>query len=565
MRKLFFLLPVIFVMSLFFLPAKNTHAVSANFGGLAVKAQNPQGQGIPGARITVWGAGGNSYTLYAPNGAFYLDPPTGSPWLSCSRFSFINFINGGWGGVNYNGVSDGYAGGDGWRVSSAFFTAYQSGVWGLSCFCAPFSVSISAPGYYTYTANNWYPGNDGWSTPVVTLTPIPPPSCSITVDRNLISAGSDSTTLRWTSANATWNQWGALSGSTVVSPDSTQTYTMSVSGPGGTRSCSRTLNVKPLPTCHAGNGGTRIPHRINGADVPDNANLLSGYDITTGWAADSNTTHVKWTLTKDGACIWGYNGAYTADACNSNSPWSTSTYNAGPMPQWSLQPGQYWSVLRMTNGLPGGDVACARGPFNVSACPMPGLTASVDKSSINQGEAVNITYTPNDASYCWLWSTDASGNVLDAGNCDATNGTHSRSYIPNTSRTYHVRVGKPNCPENTVDLPVSVSVTNSCPSLSANPNVVRQGETVRLSWSGGRNVQSFDVKQQPDGGTLATLYAGAQGIANGYIDVMPSATTDYSLDVLFNDNTRNPNCALTQTNVRVNPSQTGGDQPVPPN
>ena len=67
--------------------------------------------------------------------------------------------------------------------------------------------------------------------------PASAPTVSLTADSTSLLAG-DSTTLRWTSTNATSvvdSSFGAqqVSGSLVVTPPATTTYTITVSGPGG--------------------------------------------------------------------------------------------------------------------------------------------------------------------------------------------------------------------------------------------------------------------------------------------------------------------------------------------
>ena len=81
------------------------------------------------------------------------------------------------------------------------------------------------------------------------------PTCSVTVDQNPINYGS-STTLRWSSANATTfyiNNVGYVtpnvSGSATVGPLSTTAYNGTANGPGGSASCPRTLTVNAPSNC----------------------------------------------------------------------------------------------------------------------------------------------------------------------------------------------------------------------------------------------------------------------------------------------------------------------------
>ncbi len=101
------------------------------------------------------------------------------------------------------------------------------------------------------------------------VTPLP--TCNLTSTPSVINAG-DSATLTWTTTNATSASIdpgvGVVtpveSGSVVVSPVSTITYTMTVDGSGGQSMCTTTVTVEdtPPPTCNL----TSTPSVINAGD-----------------------------------------------------------------------------------------------------------------------------------------------------------------------------------------------------------------------------------------------------------------------------------------------------------
>jgi len=78
--------------------------------------------------------------------------------------------------------------------------------------------------------------------------PLPPPTCTITANPAAIVAGTSST-LSWTSTNATSASLNqgignvSLSGTRIVSPAVTTTYTLSVAGAGGSATCSAPVVV----------------------------------------------------------------------------------------------------------------------------------------------------------------------------------------------------------------------------------------------------------------------------------------------------------------------------------
>lgn len=92
--------------------------------------------------------------------------------------------------------------------------------------------------------------NDEWNG----TTPGPEaPTCTLTASPSSITS-SQSSTLTWSSTNATsvtasggWSGEKALSGNQSVSPSSTTTYTITCTGPGGTRQATATVSVNTPP------------------------------------------------------------------------------------------------------------------------------------------------------------------------------------------------------------------------------------------------------------------------------------------------------------------------------
>ncbi|GEM_PF-5972360 len=89
-------------------------------------------------------------------------------------------------------------------------------------------------------------------TASVTVTAPPLPTCTLTANPATITQG-QSSSLSWLSANATSASLdqgiGSVntSGSTLVMPSATTTYTLSVTGPGGAANCTATVSVNPPP------------------------------------------------------------------------------------------------------------------------------------------------------------------------------------------------------------------------------------------------------------------------------------------------------------------------------
>ncbi len=97
-----------------------------------------------------------------------------------------------------------------------------------------------------------YAGASYWFYSSKTFTIAAPPTCSVTANPTSIVSG-NSSTLTWSSinassCNASWTTSTAASGTKIVSPASTTTYSMSCTGAGGTTNCSTaTVTVTAAP------------------------------------------------------------------------------------------------------------------------------------------------------------------------------------------------------------------------------------------------------------------------------------------------------------------------------
>ena len=171
------------------------------------------------------------------------------------------------------------------------------------------SRSVSPTATTTYTATVTGPGGTNTCTRTITVTQ-PLPTCTLTPNPASITSGGSSS-LAWTSQNATSisiNQGigtvtPVASGSRSVSPAATTAYTATVTGPGGTNTCSGTVTViQPLPTCTLS---------------------LSPQSITRG-----SSSTLSWTSQNgiSGSISPGFGAITSASGSASVSPTSTTTY-----------------------------------------------------------------------------------------------------------------------------------------------------------------------------------------------------------------------------------------------
>ena len=194
-----------------------------------------------------------------------------------------------------------------WSSNATSCTA--SGAWsGSKALSGSQSVSPTATSTYTLQCA----GTSGSTSRSVTVTVASPqsPTVSVSASPASITTG-DSTTLSWTSSNATsctasgaWSGSKATSGSQTVSPTSTSTYSLSCTGTGGSASGSTTVTVT-----------SATAPSVSLSASP--ASIASGGISTLNWSS-SNTT----SCTASGA----WSGSKATSGSQTVSPDSTSTY-----------------------------------------------------------------------------------------------------------------------------------------------------------------------------------------------------------------------------------------------
>src|SRR3990167_4102735 len=135
----------------------------------------------------------------------------------------------------------------------------------------------------TYTLTVYGPGGTANCQTTVTVQPQQAPSCTISANPSSVQYGGSST-LTWNSTNATSASINqgigsiALNGSNVVSSLlTTRTYTMTVTGPGGTANCQTAVTVQQQqpPSC---------------ALTSNLSSVQYGGDITLSWNSSNATS-----------------------------------------------------------------------------------------------------------------------------------------------------------------------------------------------------------------------------------------------------------------------------------
>jgi len=350
-------------------------------------------------------------------------------------------------------------------------------------------VSPSSTTNYSVTCTG-SGGSDSDSARVTVSTPSP--SVSLSASPSTISSGGSST-LSWSSSNATscsgsgsgFSTGGSTSGTDGVSPSSTRTYTVTCSGPGGNDSDTARVTVNvPSPSVNL---------------TADDTSITQG-----------ESTTLRWSSSNASSCSGSGSGFSTGGSTSGTdrvSPGSSTTYSI---------------TCTGTGGSDSDSVT-----ISVSS-PPPSPTASLEVRNTTQGgswTSSNITIIPGDQISLRWDSTNASscsGSNFSTGGAD--DGTTSSVTEPSAGNqtTYGVScTGSGGSDSDTL----RVTAQAQDPSLSANNERVRQGESVTLSYDmEGNSPASCSLT-----GPGVSYLAGSFSQQTGSIDVTVSGDSTYTL------------------------------------
>ena len=292
------------------------------------------------------------------------------------------------------------------------------------------SVSPTANTTYTLTASGSSCTPDATATASVTVNPRPPTASLDADPEEIFLAGIDPVTLTWSTTDATSAEIdegvGSVTpvadGSTTVYPDTTTTYTLTATGPGGTASDTATV------------------YTIDSQQVLTATLTASPLSITRG-----ASTTLSWTTEgADSASIDQGVGAVTpVDAGSvSVSPSSTTTY-----------------TITATKG-EGDDAVSASASVEVTVTqPDPVIDSfGVDDATPETGETVTLSWTTRYADSAVLQRQ--SGTSWVSIGSVALNGSHSVSRDSAGSESYQLLISR----DNLAVLSAPITVTWSDPA-----------------------------------------------------------------------------------------------------
>ncbi len=393
-----------------------------------------------------------------------------------------------------------------------------------------------------------------------------PPSCDIDVSIKTIVKG-ETTTLIWESTNAddAFINHGIGNvpddGSRVVSPDTTTTYTLTVSNDDGDEDCSVKVTVIPPPqkpscTLSANPGvveyggsstltwtstnGTSVSldHGIgsvskNGSHTVSNLTGDVTYTLTVtsqGGVAKCQTTIIVKIQQTPSCTIYAnptqvqYGGASTLVWTSTNATSASLNHGIGSV---SLNGSRTVDNLTSTRTYtltisgPGGTAQCST-TIVVEVQQMPTCSIYANPSSVQYGGSSTLSWTSTNGSSAFI--DGGVGSVGLSGSRTVNDIYHTKTY---TLTVYGTNGQSVQCQTS---IYVNQVETPSC-SIYANPTSISQGGSSYLSWSSSNATSAY----------LTNI--GSVGV-NGSQSVYPNTTTTYTLTV-YGYNGQSAQCHTT--------------------
>lgn len=395
------------------------------------------------------------------------------------------------------------------------------------------------------------PGVGNVAQPIVqTLVPqtqsTPSPTCAIAASPNSVAYGG-SATLQWISRNT---QWADLTDLGIVNISgswqfdnlrTSKTYTLNISGPGGTGTCSTYVSVsaqQQTPTCSI----TATPGVV-----------AAGGGVTLSWSslnASAAALTGQGTVPSTGSSVVYPTQSMTYTLAVGNSAGQTNTCTTDV-------------TVQQTNTIPVYQYQYQAYPYNYyqSQYQLPTCNVSVSPASVYRGGSVDVSWSSMNASQ---------GTLTDVGAVGASGFTRvspnvshpivlgvSNQYGTNACSTYVTVNDLPDVvPETPTPMPEEPAVPQtprpSC-SLKFSPEIIAVGATTTLSW----NTTNANSAKLSDIGSIPV---------NGSMILMPSLTGTYTLTVSGEGGTRSCTAAVTAVpcpsscanTAPVQPQQSGG-------
>lgn len=402
------------------------------------------------------------------------------------------------------------------------------------------------------------PGGTATCQTAVTVT-VPPPSCTLSANPTTIE-NTGFSTLSWSSSNgasATLTTIGSvpLTGSAIVTPAVTTTYTLTVLGQNGqTVTCQTIVTVRPVPNAPSctlsanpssiQSGGSTVLNWSSSNAVSASFNQgigsvgVSGsrtesaitsnrtYVLTvTGSNRQTATCEAPVTVTTPSApsCTIYANPTDVQSGGSSTLTWTSTNGTSATINQGigSVSLNGSYTVSNITQnktfvltvtGSNGQTVNCETRVVVTQIPNPPACTLTANPTQVQSGGSTSLVWT----------STNASSASFDNGiGSVGVNGSYSVSNIT-SNRTYTLTVMGSNGQTATCQTSIVVTQIPSAPSctLSANPNNVNYGGSSTLTWSSNNAISAM-----LDNGI------GSVGVNGSYVVSNVTSNRTYSLTV----------------------------------
>ena len=423
-----------------------------------------------------------------------------------------------------------------WTSTDATSASINNGVGDVDA-SGTTGVSPSGTGVITYIITVTGPGGTAQDSVDVTVNPLP--TVSIASDRTNIAI-SESATITWSSSDADTVSVqpidsSALSGSDVVTPAVTTTYTITASNAYGSREASVTImvdqsaavTIQAAPTSIVNGSSSTLTWTSDGADtvsidpgiglVALNGSLSvtpaaeTQYTITATNAYGSATDTVTITVSDPSTASItastnpinaGESTTLTWSSTNADSATIDPVIGTAPVNgSESVSPAETTTYTLTVDG-PGG---VATHSVTVTVNQPPIVSMSADPGYIGAGDSASLNWT----------TTNADSAIIEPG-IGAVEVNDSISVSPAETTTYTITVDGPGG-TGTASSTVTVHPIPIV-NISADLTTINIGESATLTWT------SADA-------TTATINAFGHVALNGSVVVSPLVTTTYTITV----------------------------------
>ncbi|BCS98768.1 hypothetical protein DSLASN_44000 [Desulfoluna limicola] len=363
-------------------------------------------------------------------------------------------------------------------------------------------------------------GKEGTATEKTTVTVIQPPECSLEASSDTVIEG-EPITLLWTSKNADSYVIDPHVGDVdpegwrVVYPAGDTTYTLKVSGPGGTEEASVSITTRPSIT----------------VTEPDGVRDYSHQSFTVRWADVDTDENAEISIYYDTGNI-GADGALIADGIyeNQDSTYDTAIWNTEQVPE-----GSYYIYAVIDDGKT--EPVIVYSDFKVIVDHHSPRFNDISPKSVTELNTLSFYVSANDPNSDPL--TFSAANFPEGVSFNSSTGNFSWTPSLGQVGTYNVQFSVTDgVNTDTVDVEITVNKHPVSVTLNANPESIKCGEPTVLSWS---SIYAESYTIEPDVGVFTS---------EGIVSVSPSAPTTYTITATGESGT-----ATDSVTVGINPPE----------